>query len=1332
MKIMGLSSALYWSSWFMRSFIILIISFTINLILTVTSINSDIPMFANSNPLIIWFFFISYITSMITFCFLVSVIFKKPSIANSVGSVTFLAAIAPYVIYHEDFYNYSYGLKMLFSMLINTNMGLGIKMIIVAENGYGGVGFGNVFTRPAEFEFSFGELMIWMNIGSALIMLLTIYIENAFPGKVGVAKSWHYPISGIIKLFIRDRDVRQSETSSKYVHFEKFDKEDEPENLKPGIEIKSLSKRFRQTYAVKKLSLNLYKDQITVLLGHNGAGKTTAMSMLTGLYQPTSGTAIINGYDIRTDLDKVRNSLGICPQYNVLFEELTVEEHLKFFCKLKGIKDVKDINHEVIKYSKMLGISDKLTSQSKTLSGGQKRRLSVAIALCGNSKFVILDEPTSGMDPTSRRQLWDLLIAEKKNRTILITTHFMDEADVLGDRIAIMSEGQLRTVGSSFFLKKTFGTGYRLTFVKMDDFESQAVLDVIQKYAPDAYVEHDGETEAVIAISEERLPIFDKIFKNIEDNVTKLKISSFGCSFTTLEDVFLKLSYAGPQEVTKRSDQSITIENPEKFQKIEGAAAIFNQIYAMFYKKFHIFRRNWKFFLVLILLSCLNIFILPYKHKNPPSQNALMISFNLYKDTESMDPSEHLFGPGDEEEQDILRHFDKLFTGKDRIVRISTDMEAEILKKYKNSQVKTNQENLIAATVKNDDIVAWYNTQPYHTMPLAVNTINRAILKSVTGSDYEISVTNKPYEVTNLQNKSSNDIGSALTNFIKSFMSVMLLMLIWPMFFIGTCIKEREIRFKFLQFICGTNRLIFWFTSLIFDYILFIIICSTFFGAMVLTFHEKVDQTEDFTALMVVGASYGFSWICFIYLFAYLFSKPSMGETMLQFVTIIFYVLAVLDTIFEAKLEKSKFRFLYIIVSKIATMFAPYNLVKMSKWMYLDPKPIDYTEINKYITINIASGLLYLLIVSLNDHNFFNLLYYKLHKSSIQNQRRSSTQSLDEDVRYENMLVNKMSMKNINASNLVIKNVTKNFNKTTAVNQLSLYVKQHECFGLLGVNGAGKTTTFKMMTGDELITSGDIWIKGKCLKTQLLEAHQFIGYCPQFDNCIPELTGRETLKIFALIRGIKMDEITEMINQMASELDFNQHLDKQVKAYSGGNKRKLSTALALLGNPELIFLDECTTGVDPQARRQIWNAIKRFRDNHRLSSSIVITSHSMDECEALCTRIGIMVAGQFQCLGPVQHLKNKFSKGSILTIKTGFTDENLTEKVKQRIVEKFRSAELKENYLDILTYHLKNIDLKYSEVFRKLAQIKNEMGIKDYALTQMSLEQVFLNISQEE
>lgn len=442
-----------------------------------------------------------------------------------------------------------------------------------------------------------------------------------------------------------------------------------------------------------------------------------------------------------------------------------------------------------------------------------------------------------------------------------------------------MSEGQLRTVGSSFFLKKRFGSGYRLTCVKQEDFDTQVVHNMIQKYAPEAYVENDGDTEAVFAISEDKLPIFDKIFKSLEDNMANLRISSFGCSFTTLEDVFLKLADDNVKKVTR-----ITIEKPQKFQV---GVPIFYQIYAMLYKKFHMFRKNWKLFLVLTAFSCLNIFIMPYKHKNPSNEDALLISFNLYKETESMDPSEHLFGPGDEEEQNILRHFDKLFTGKDKIVRIASDMEAEILKKYQKSQYRTNQENLIVATVKNDDIVAWFNTQPYHTMPLTVNTVNRAILKSVAGPDYDISVTNQPYDVMKPEYRTSMDIGNTLDNFIKSFMTVMLLMLIWPMFFIGSCIKEREMRFKFLQYICGINRLAFWFTNLIFDFFLFIIICMTFFGALVLVFHEKMDQSDDFTALMVIGASYGFSWICFIYLFSYLFRKPSMGETMLQFVTMI-------------------------------------------------------------------------------------------------------------------------------------------------------------------------------------------------------------------------------------------------------------------------------------------------------------------------------------------------------------------------------------------------------------------------------------------------------------
>ena len=149
------------------------------------------------------------------------------------------------------------------------------------------------------------------------------------------------------------------------------------------------------------------------------------MSMLTGMFSPTSGTALVNGYDIRKDIEGVRFSLGLCPQHNVLFNELTVAEHLKFFSQLKGVPGDKTAA-EIEKYVNLLELTDKRNAQSHTLSGGMKRKLGVGIALCGGSRVVLLDEPTSGMDPSARRALWDLIQKEKVGRTVILSTHFMD------------------------------------------------------------------------------------------------------------------------------------------------------------------------------------------------------------------------------------------------------------------------------------------------------------------------------------------------------------------------------------------------------------------------------------------------------------------------------------------------------------------------------------------------------------------------------------------------------------------------------------------------------------------------------------------------------------------------------------------------------------------------------------------------------------------------------------------------------------------------------------------------------------------------------------------
>jgi ATP-binding cassette subfamily A (ABC1) protein 3 len=212
------------------------------------------------------------------------------------------------------------------------------------------------------------------------------------------------------------------------------------------------------------------------------------------------------------DMDAVRQTMGVCPQHDVLFELLTTEEHLNIFYDLKGA-DPKLKKAEIEKLMKDVGIYDKKNALASQLSGGNKRKLSVAIALCGDSKFVLLDEPTSGMDLSARRQLWNMLKEYKKDRIILLTTHYMDEADILGDRIGIMTSGKVTALGSSIFLKSTFGVGYNLTVVKSNSDKNESIIPFIRENLGDKVIQQSEiQQEMTLQIPTEYAPKFAEFF----------------------------------------------------------------------------------------------------------------------------------------------------------------------------------------------------------------------------------------------------------------------------------------------------------------------------------------------------------------------------------------------------------------------------------------------------------------------------------------------------------------------------------------------------------------------------------------------------------------------------------------------------------------------------------------------------------------------------------------------------------------------------------------------------------------------------------------------------
>ena len=227
----------------------------------------------------------------------------------------------------------------------------------------------------------------------------------------------------------------------------------------------------------------------------------------------------------------------------------------------------------------------------------------------------------------------------------------------------------------------------------------------------------------------------------------------------------------------------------------------------------------------------------------------------------------------------------------------------------------------------------------------------------------------------------------------------------------------------------------------------------------------------------------------------------------------------------------------------------------------------------------------------------------------------------------------------------------------------------------MGVNGAGKTTLFRILTGQVEATMGEATFNGKSIRDALANGcvKQSIGYCPQADALDDFLTPIEHLRIYANLRGISAPMITHIVMESIAKFQLQTHSNMPVRALSRGNRRKLCLAIAMIGNPQLILLDEPTSGLDPQSRRYI---CQNIQDAIRDQRSILLTSHSMEECDILCSRLAIMVNGRFKCIGSPQYLKHKFGTGYIITLRLSEVKANFKEAI-EFIKENFTQSILR-------------------------------------------------------
>lgn len=217
------------------------------------------------------------------------------------------------------------------------------------------------------------------------------------------------------------------------------------------IEIKSLSKKYKNIVAVNNLNLCIKKDEVFALLGPNGAGKTTTIKMLICLEKPTSGTATVCGNDILTDSLKVKENISVCPQELAVAKKLTVFENMEMIASICRLN-----KSDVEEYIEIFNLQNERNQLAKTLSGGKQRKLSIAMAIMTKPKVLFLDEPTVGLDIEARYELWEIIKKLKKDTTIILTTHYLEEAEYLADRMGVLRKGELIELGSVEEIKKKY------------------------------------------------------------------------------------------------------------------------------------------------------------------------------------------------------------------------------------------------------------------------------------------------------------------------------------------------------------------------------------------------------------------------------------------------------------------------------------------------------------------------------------------------------------------------------------------------------------------------------------------------------------------------------------------------------------------------------------------------------------------------------------------------------------------------------------------------------------------------------------------------------------
>ncbi|ELW49201.1 ATP-binding cassette sub-family A member 12 [Tupaia chinensis] len=1427
MKMMGVNSCSHFFAWLIESVGFLLV--TIAILIVILKFGNILP---KTNGFILFLYFSDYSFSVIAMSYLISVFFNNTNIAALIGSLIYIIAFFPFIVLITVENELSYVVKVFMSLLSPTAFSYASQYIARYEEQGIGLQWENMYSSPVQDDTtSFGWLCCFILADSFIYFLIAWYVRNVFPGTYGMAAPWYFPIlpsywkerfgcaemkreksNGLMftNIMMQNTNPSASKTSPEYMFPSNI--EPEPKDLTVGVALHGVTKIYGSKVAVNNLNLNFYEGHITSLLGPNGAGKTTTISMLTGLFGASAGTIFVYGKDIKTDLHTVRKNMGVCMQHDVLFSYLTTKEHLLLYGSIKVPHWTKKQLHEEVKRQVTTGMTLKDTGlyshrhkRVGTLSGGMKRKLSISIALIGGSRVVILDEPSTGVDPCSRRSIWDVISKNKTARTIILSTHHLDEAEVLSDRIAFLEQGGLRCCGSPFYLKETFGDGYHLTLTKKKSpnlsantaCDTMAVTTMIRSHLPEAYLKEDIGGELVYVLppfSTKVSGAYLSLLRALDNGMGDLNIGCYGISDTTVEEVFLNLTKESqnnsdmrlehltqknigipstngtstPDDLsvssssfTDRDDKTLT-----RGERLTGFRLLLKKIMAILIKRFHHTRRNWKGLIAQVILPI--VFV-----TTAMGLGTLRDTSNSYPEIQ-ISPS--LYGTSEQTafyarclKKDSLEKWD---TSGERITNFGVCSCSENVqecpkfnyspphRRTYSSQVIYNLtghrlENYLISTANafvqkryggwsfglpltkdlRFDVTAvpanrtlakvWYDPEGYHSLPAYLNSLNNFLLR-INMSEYDaarhVLVMNLferkraaktyvcfPLPIAHYRISSLIDILVAL--------SILMGYSVTTASFVTYVVREHQTKAKQLQHISGIGVTCYWVTNFIYDMVFYLVPVAFSIGVIAIFKLPAFYSENNLGAVSLLLLLFGYATFSWMYLLAGLFHETGMAFITYVCVNLFFGINSIvsLSVVYFLSKEKPNDPTLELISETLKRIFLifpqfcfGYGLIELSQQQsvldflkaYGVEFPSETFEMDKlgamFVALVSQGTMFFLLRLLINEWLIkkLRLFFRKFVSSPVM-----ETIDEDEDVRTERLRVESGAAE----FDLVqLHRLTKTFQlihkKIIAVNNISLGIPAGECFGLLGVNGAGKTTIFKMLTGDIIPSSGNILIRNKAGSLGHVDSHSsLVGYCPQEDALDDLVSVEEHLYFYARVHGIPEKDIKETVHKLLRRLHLMPYKDRPTSMCSYGTKRKLSTAIALIGKPSILLLDEPSSGMDPKSKRHLWKIISEEVQN---KCSVILTSH-------------------------------RFGRG--FTVKVHLKNNKVSMETLTRFMQlHFPKTYLKDQHLSMLEYHVPVTAGGVANIFDLLETNKTALNITNFLVSQTTLEEVFINFAKDQ